>query len=137
MPDSSSCSTTPSEKTSERASAVLPSSSSGATYDILPLTMPASVTLARSASTARAMPKSTTFTVPFQVTMMLGGVTSRWTMPSGLPSGPVSVCAKSSPRQAWRPISATNAGGGTSRRLSSRRRSSQPMSKPSTGSMTM
>ncbi len=31
----------------------------------------------RSASTARAMPKSTIFTVPFQVTMMLGGVTSR------------------------------------------------------------
>ena len=45
LPDSSSCITTPSEKTSERASAVLPSSSSGATYDIFPLTMPASVRL--------------------------------------------------------------------------------------------
>ena len=68
--------------------------------------------------------------------MMLGGVTSRWTIPSGVPSASASVCAKSSARQTWRPTSATKATGSCSFGLSIRRRSSQAMSMPSTGSIT-
>jgi len=83
-----------------------------------------------------ASPKSSNFTVPFQAAMMLGGVTSRWTIPRGFPSASVSVWAKSRPRQAWRPTSATKVVGRCSRRRSICRRS-HPMSIPSTGSMTM
>ena len=90
----------------------------------------------RSACAARASPKSRIFTSPFHETMMLGGVTSRWTIPSGVPSASVRVWAKSSPRQTWRPTSATKAGDSCSLGLSMRRFSSQAMSIPSTGSIT-
>ena len=40
------------------------------------------VTVAAESSTARAMPKSITFTAPVEVSMMLPGLMSRWMIPA-------------------------------------------------------
>ena len=47
----------------------------------MPRTVPVWVTVAPESVMARAMPKSMTLVVPSELTMMLAGLTSRWTMP--------------------------------------------------------
>jgi hypothetical protein len=41
---------------------------------------------ARSFMVARAIPKSSSFTPPVRSNITLDGLTSRWTIPSGLPA---------------------------------------------------
>ena len=90
--------TMPSENRSLRRSISSPRHCSGDRYVVLPLIVPAlvSVVLARVLAT----PKSTTFTLPSNDTIRFDGVTSRCTMPSGLPSTPLRSCA------CWRPAAA-------------------------------
>ena len=63
-----------------RASTLLPSACSGEKYAAVPMTAPVWVRLS-SVLTARAMPKSVTFTSPSGVMRMLPGLTSRCTTP--------------------------------------------------------
>ena len=53
-------------------------------YATRPLSTP--VFVSSDESTDLAMPKSSTFACPSNVTNTLSGLTSRWTMPSGWPS---------------------------------------------------
>ena len=86
-PASISHSTTPSENRSERPSIGSRLMRSGAMYACLPLNAPRSVRSAGASPTAFAMPKSSSFTPPARTHMMFEGLTSRWMMLSGLPSG--------------------------------------------------
>ena len=78
---SSSNSTQPAAYTSERASTDSPRACSGDRYWAVPMTAAVWVTAACPSASARAMPKSITFTAPERVIMMLAGLTSRCTMP--------------------------------------------------------
>jgi hypothetical protein len=60
-------------------------------YATLPFKVPVRVIPAELA--ALAIPKSTTFAMPLRWTRMLSGEMSRWTSPSGFPSGPARSCA--------------------------------------------
>ena len=73
---------------------------------------------------ARAIPKSATFTRPSRVTRMFPGLTSRWTKPRS--------CAAASARAAWATSRAAARGGSAPLRRMIVARSS-----PSTSSMTM
>ena len=83
-PVSSSKSTAPSEKMSERPSTGSPQACSGDMYWSFPLSAPICVWLAFD--TALAMPKSTSLMSPSEVSRMFCGETSRWTRPSSRPS---------------------------------------------------
>ncbi len=85
----SSHSTIPVAKMSLRGSTGAPAACSGDMYANLPLTTPSSSCTWR----ARAMPKSTSFTIPSHETRMFCGETSRWTMPSASPYSSVLRCA--------------------------------------------
>jgi hypothetical protein len=84
--------TAPSEKMSERASTGLPCACSGDMYAAVPTMTPSSVVAwivrvapsapASSGAVSLARPKSRTLTTPFAPSMMLPGLTSRWTMPN-------------------------------------------------------
>ena len=80
---------TPIANTSVRRSAT-PDTCSGDMYPVLPLRMPLAV---RSEPFDFAMPKSTIFAWPEYVTNTFCGLTSRWMMPSGVPSNSVSSWA--------------------------------------------
>ena len=67
---------------SERASTGFPRACSGERYWAVPITAEVCVWTEEESSTARAMPKSITFTSPVLVTMMLAGLMSRWIMPA-------------------------------------------------------
>ncbi len=108
---------------SERASAGLPRACSGDRYCAVPITAAVCVIEVESPS-ARAMPKSMTFTAPVLVSMMFAGFTSRWMIPCR--------CEKSSASQTSARIDAAVRGSmGPSRRTMSRRVS------PWTSSITM
>ena len=79
-PASISNSTTPVPYTSLDGVAGAPSSSSGARYFGVPTISP--ITVTSSPSCRLAMPKSASFTVPFDPRRMSPGWTSRWTMPT-------------------------------------------------------
>ena len=81
LPVSSSKSTTPAEYTSERWSARPVPICSGGQYATVPIISPVRVEAA-SASTARASPKSATFTTPSSESRMFSGLTSRCTRPA-------------------------------------------------------
>ncbi len=74
-------STQPSEYTSERASTFSPLACSGDKYWAVPITAEVLVSLLPLSASARAMPKSITFTAPALLIMMFAGLTSRWMMP--------------------------------------------------------
>ncbi len=74
-----------------RRSIGLPLHCSGDMYPYLPLIVPPTVLVARSS--ALAMPKSSTLTLPSKPTITFAGVTSRWTMLSGVPFLPLRSCA--------------------------------------------
>ena len=80
-PLSSSYSTAPKLNTSERASSGLPSACSGAIYAAVPITVPSMVRVSSESVTCLASPKSSSFTEPSVVTMMLAGFRSRCTTP--------------------------------------------------------
>ena len=107
---------------SERASAGCPSACSGDMYAEVPSTV--AVCVSEWLSSARAIPKSSTFTCPSGVTMMLPGLMSRWTIPA--------ACAALSASATCAAIRAARAGssGPSSRRMSARLR-------PGTSSITM
>ena len=63
-----------------RASTPIPSACSGEKYVAVPMTAPVWVRLS-SVLTARAIPKSVTFTWPSSVMRTLPGFTSRWITP--------------------------------------------------------
>ena len=108
---------------SDRASAVLPRACSGDRYWAVPSTAAVCVMVVESPS-ARAMPKSMTFTAPVFVSMMFAGLTSRWMMPCR--------CEKSSaPHTSARIDDARRGSSGPSRRTMSRSVS------PCTSSITM
>ena len=67
-------------------------------YAIFPLSVPARVSVWRD--DALAIPKSMILTQPSYETSRFDGETSRWTMPRGLPSAPVRVCAACRPEAA-------------------------------------
>ena len=85
----SSNSTMPAANTSLRQSTGSPRACSGDMYAYLPLMTPSS----SSTSRARAIPKSTIFTLPSHDRRMFWGDTSRCTMPSGWPNSSVLRCA--------------------------------------------
>jgi len=90
----------------------------------VPITAAVAVTVACPSVTARAIPKSITFTAPARVSITLAGFTSRWMMPCR--------CEKSSAAQISAVISIARLGAiGPSRLTTSRSVS------PSTYSMTM
>ena len=104
-PLSSSYSTAPKLKTSERASSGLPSACSGAIYAAVPITVPSMVAVSSESVTCLASPKSSSFTEPSVVTMMLAGFRSRCTTPLR--------CAASRASAIWiasRTASSTDAG---------------------------
>ncbi len=75
---------TPIENRSDRASTTAPVDCSGDMY----ATRAALVSIVFGEWAVCANPKSSTLAVPLTVTKTLCGLTSRWTMPSGSPSGP-------------------------------------------------
>ena len=81
LPVSISYSRMPAEYTSERASALPSVTSSGARYDTVPIRRPW-VAVLPVALTARARPKSATFTVPLSDISTFSGLMSRCTMPA-------------------------------------------------------
>ena len=74
--------TTPVEYRSVRASTVSPLACSGEKYDAVPRIAVVCATVVDESETARAMPKSMTFTWPVVVIMMLPGLMSRCTTPA-------------------------------------------------------
>ena len=66
---------------SERESTVSPRACSGERYWAVPITAAVCVIVADVSVTARAMPKSITFTWPVGVIITLAGLMSRWMMP--------------------------------------------------------
>ena len=71
--------TMPSEYRSLRGSGCAPCACSGEKYVAVPMTEPTCVRLASvGAFIARAMPKSATFTWPFEPIRMFAGLMSRW-----------------------------------------------------------
>ena len=120
-PVSSSYSTMPALKTSERGSTALPMHCSGDMYDGVPITMPVSV---RFDMSTRATPKSATLSSPVGVTIRFDGLMSRWTTPQR--------CANSSASSSW-VISATSCA--KSNEVRRVRYSRSPV--PSTYSITM
>ena len=107
-----------------RPSAGLPRACSGERYWAVPMTAEVCVIAEVESSSARAIPKSITFTWPVLVIMMLAGLMSRWTMPASW----LAVSA----RQAGSRMRAASAGriGPSACRISRRVR-------PKTRSMTM
>ena len=102
--------TQPNAHTSLRESRRSPRACSGLIYAGVPVTTPSPVAGGMRASrgsgaSALARPKSSTFTVPAAVSLMLPGLRSRWTMPLS--------CAASSASAIWRAnSSATSSGKG-------------------------
>ncbi len=90
----------------------------------------------RALAATFAMPKSSTFTPPEASSMMFEGVTSRWTIFAGRPSGSGAPCA-------WSRPSATSAAtcaatpGGTAARRSRHARMTTERSRPRRYSMAM
>ena len=119
VPVSNSYSMQPVAYTSERASTDSPRACSGERY-----TAEVAVMTAWPSQTARAMPKSITFTAPARFSMMFAGVTSRCTIRCR--------CEKSSAAHTSATICIARRGGGGPSRLSTFRRVS-----PSTYSTTM
>ena len=70
----------PSDQTSAASVAVDPEATSGARYAGDPVTRP--VWVSEASASARAIPKSVSFTSPAWLTSMLDGLTSRWMMPA-------------------------------------------------------
>ena len=87
-------------------------------------------------SVAFAIPKSTSFVWPLNVTRMFSGVTSRCTRPSGVPSVSQSRCAYSSPAAASIATRSTTDGGTGYPRCAPRRRM-RDSEKPSMSSIAM
>ena len=81
----------PRQKMSARRSTSSPRTCSGLMYPNLPLMLPTWVR--ESLPAAFAMPKSMSFTSPSKDTMMFCGLTSRWTMETGLPPSSLRACA--------------------------------------------
>ena len=96
LPVSISCPTTPRLYRSLAGTAGLPVACSGEMYWAVPITSP--VRVIGAASTARAMPKSVSFTSPSSRTRMFAGLTSRWMTPAS--------CAACSAEAAWARIDA-------------------------------
>ena len=80
-PVSSSYNTQPVAYTSERASTASPRACSGDRYWAVPMTAEVAVMVACPSDTARAIPKSITFTAPAWVIMTFAGLMSRCTIP--------------------------------------------------------
>ena len=68
----------PTEYRSERLSTFSPRACSGLRYWAVPITAAVCVIVAEVSATARAIPKSITFTVPDGVSITLAGLMSRW-----------------------------------------------------------
>ncbi len=81
FPVSISYSTQPAEYRSERISTLSPRACSGDRYCAVPTTPWDCVIVAAESSSARAMPKSMTLTMPCTEIMMLPGLISRWITP--------------------------------------------------------
>ena len=91
----------PRDHTSDASVAVDPEATSGARYAGEPVTRPVCVNVA--SASARAIPKSVSFTSPAGFTSMLDGFTSRWTMPA--------LWAAASASAAWRISGPASSGG--------------------------
>ena len=65
-----------------RVSTVSPRACSGERYCAVPITAAVWVMVDDVSATARAIPKSITFTVPSMVSITLAGLMSRWMMPA-------------------------------------------------------
>ena len=70
------------EYRSLRVSTISPRACSGERYWAVPTTACCWVTVAAESSMARAIPKSMTFTMPVEVSIMFPGLMSRWTIPA-------------------------------------------------------
>ncbi len=124
---------TPSAKTSARLSSGFPRTCSGAMYEKVPRTAPASVSLRAEVD---ATPKSISFATPSRVTMTLWGVTSRWTMRSARPARSLRSWAWWSASEACTRIASATLRGITCPDFAPSRQRSATVS-PSTYSMAM
>ena len=84
----------PRDQTSAAGVAIWPEATSGARYAGEPVTRP--VCVREASASARAMPKSDSFTWPSAVTRMLEGFTSRCTMPDSCAAASASAACRSS-----------------------------------------